>query len=90
MQGFLISSTHANQHLLSRRLGKLKEIERTVDALENMKAYVSEEEYRRKMRSAFASRPVFETYDTTLLSPHQLILLVSSTRIIGYAITVKG
>ena len=42
----LISSTHANQHLLSRRLGKLEEIERTVAALEKMKAYVSEEEYR--------------------------------------------
>ena len=65
----LISSTHANQHLLSRQLGKLKEIERTVDALEKMMAYGSEEEYRRKMRSAFASLvvPVFETYDTDVV-----------------------
>ena len=41
----LISSTHANQHLLSRRLGKLEEIKRTVAALEKMKAYFSEEKY---------------------------------------------
>lgn len=60
----LISTTNANQHMLNRRMGKLEEIERSMAALEKMKAYIPEEMYAAKMRSAFASLPVFGTYDT--------------------------
>jgi hypothetical protein len=60
----LISNTHANQHLLNRRIGKMDEIERSLAALEKMKPFISEAAYAEKMRSAFASLPVFDTYDT--------------------------
>ena len=59
----LMSTTHANQLMLNRRMGKLEEIERSMAALEKMKAYIPEEMYAAKMRSAFASLPVFGTYE---------------------------
>ncbi|KAI2502809.1 hypothetical protein MHU86_11633 [Fragilaria crotonensis] len=65
----LISTTHANQHLLNRRMGKLDEIERTMAALEKMKPYIPAHLYAEKMRSAFASLPVFDTYETDVCDP---------------------
>ena len=65
----LISTTHANQHLLNRRMGKLDEIERTMAALEKMKPYIPARLYAEEMRSAFASLPVFDTYETDVCDP---------------------
>ena len=64
----LISNTHANQHLLNRRIGKMDEIERSLAALEKMQLFVSEAAYAAKMRSAFASLPVFGTYETDVVA----------------------